>query len=30
MTARQKLELLFLHALPLDGLMWAGQAGRDH
>jgi pimeloyl-ACP methyl ester carboxylesterase len=25
MTARQKLELLFLHALPLDGSMWAGQ-----
>jgi pimeloyl-ACP methyl ester carboxylesterase len=25
MTAREKLELLFLHALPLDGSMWAGQ-----
>jgi pimeloyl-ACP methyl ester carboxylesterase len=26
MAAREKLELLFLHALPLDGTMWAGQA----
>jgi pimeloyl-ACP methyl ester carboxylesterase len=25
MTAEEKLELLFLHALPLDGTMWAGQ-----
>jgi pimeloyl-ACP methyl ester carboxylesterase len=25
MTTREKLELLFLHALPLDGSMWAGQ-----
>src|SRR5262245_14436771 len=25
MTAREQLELLFLHALPLDGSMWAGQ-----
>jgi len=25
MTARDKLELLFLHALPLDGTMWAEQ-----
>jgi len=25
MTNREKLELLFLHALPLDGSMWAGQ-----
>jgi pimeloyl-ACP methyl ester carboxylesterase len=25
MTPREKLELLFLHALPLDGSMWAGQ-----
>jgi pimeloyl-ACP methyl ester carboxylesterase len=25
MTAKQKLELVFLHALPLDGAMWAGQ-----
>ena len=25
MTTRGKLELLFLHALPLDGSMWAGQ-----
>jgi pimeloyl-ACP methyl ester carboxylesterase len=25
MTAGQKLELVFLHALPLDGSMWAGQ-----
>jgi hypothetical protein len=23
MTVREKLELLFLHALPLDGTMWA-------
>jgi pimeloyl-ACP methyl ester carboxylesterase len=25
MTTRRKLELLFLHALPLDGSMWAAQ-----
>ena len=25
MTTREKLELLFLHALPLDGSMWAAQ-----
>jgi pimeloyl-ACP methyl ester carboxylesterase len=25
MTPGEKLELLFLHALPLDGSMWAGQ-----
>jgi hypothetical protein len=25
MTTREKLELLFLHALPLDGSMWAGE-----
>src|SRR5258707_31034 len=25
MTIKEKLELLFLHALPLDGSMWAGQ-----
>jgi pimeloyl-ACP methyl ester carboxylesterase len=25
MAAGEKLELLFLHALPLDGSMWAGQ-----
>src|SRR5258707_9280720 len=25
MTTGDKLELLFLHALPLDGSMWAGQ-----
>lgn len=25
MTTKEKLELLFLHALPLDGTMWAGQ-----
>jgi len=25
MTAKEQLELLFLHALPLDGSMWAGQ-----
>src|SRR5262245_48772589 len=25
MTARKQLELLFLHALPLDGSTWAGQ-----
>ena len=25
MTAEEKLELLFLHALPLDGTMWAEQ-----
>jgi pimeloyl-ACP methyl ester carboxylesterase len=25
MTARKQLELLFLHALPLDGTMWAAQ-----
>jgi pimeloyl-ACP methyl ester carboxylesterase len=25
MTTREHLELLFLHALPLDGSMWAGQ-----
>jgi pimeloyl-ACP methyl ester carboxylesterase len=25
MTTREELELLFLHALPLDGSMWAGQ-----
>jgi pimeloyl-ACP methyl ester carboxylesterase len=24
-TTRKKLEVLFLHALPLDGSMWAGQ-----
>lgn len=27
MPARPKLELLLLHALPLDGKMWAGQMG---
>jgi pimeloyl-ACP methyl ester carboxylesterase len=25
MTAKEKLELVLLHALPLDGSMWAGQ-----
>jgi pimeloyl-ACP methyl ester carboxylesterase len=25
MVAREKLELLFLHALPLDGSMWSAQ-----
>jgi len=25
MTTKEQLELLFLHALPLDGSMWAGQ-----
>jgi pimeloyl-ACP methyl ester carboxylesterase len=25
MAAKEKLELLFLHALPLDGSMWNGQ-----
>jgi pimeloyl-ACP methyl ester carboxylesterase len=25
MAAKEKLELLFLHTLPLDGSMWAGQ-----
>jgi pimeloyl-ACP methyl ester carboxylesterase len=25
MNTKEKLELLFLHALPLDGSMWAGQ-----
>jgi len=25
MTSKDNVELLFLHALPLDGSMWAGQ-----
>ena len=25
MTIKENLELVFLHALPLDGSMWAGQ-----
>src|SRR6476646_3280874 len=28
MTIRKKTELLFLHALPLDGSMWAAQKQR--